>query len=105
METRRNQPHCCQGCGLLDHCRFFVANGDNSVLISRAGRTCVPGSRGVRATLLLIITGSVRGPSRIHCPLALQGQRGSGGQRSKNSFQEERSQQKPRKKMEETGVY
>ena len=35
--SRRNQLQCCQGCGLLDHCPFFVANGDNGALISRMG--------------------------------------------------------------------
>lgn len=60
------------------------------------GRACVPGSRGLRATLLPVVTGSVRG---------LQGQRGSGGQRRNNKFPEERGKQKPRRKMEEMGTY
>ena len=94
--SRRNQPQCCQGWGLLDHCPFFVANGDNSALTSRMGRACVPGSRGGKSHP--VVTGSVRGPSRMCCLLALQGQRGSGGHRGNNKFPEERGQEKKTQK-------
>lgn len=93
--SRRNQPQCCQGCGLLDHCPFFVANGDNGALISRMGRACVPGSRGLRATLLPAVTGSERGPSRIRCLLALQGQSGSGDRGVTTSFQRKEANKNP----------
>lgn len=99
-----------------DNGLFFVANGDQSAPISGSGRARVPGSRGEEAMLLLllVIAGFVRGPSRVHHPFARsrpppltsdQGQRGSGGQRNKDRFREERGQEKARKRIEEMGFY
>lgn len=99
-----------------DHSLFFVANGDKSAPISRAGMAREPGTRGVDATLLLLllIAGFLRGPRGVHHPSALPGppqvtsdtaRRGSGGQRKKDRLQEERGQEKARKRTEEMGVY